>query len=194
MSEHLLADISKKLKKIRKEKGLRVFEVAERAGVTNGLISKIENGRTIPSLPVLISIVRALDVNMDNFFNGMSYEPEKKFIHKKAGTTTTIEKEDESIGFDYQFILNKSFSSFTMESVILTIDPNSKRELVSTDAWEYKYLIEGEIRYQIEDQFIHLEKGDTLFYNANQLHVPHNDTDKPAVMLVIYFFQSGNEF
>ncbi|MHB1147334.1 MAG: helix-turn-helix domain-containing protein [Lutibacter sp.] len=46
--ENYLLDIGKRIKKIRKEKQLIISQVANDAGVSNGLISKIENGRTIP--------------------------------------------------------------------------------------------------------------------------------------------------
>ncbi len=46
-----LIGIGKRLKDIRKKNNLTINELAFRANVSNGLVSRIENGRTIPSLP-----------------------------------------------------------------------------------------------------------------------------------------------
>jgi transcriptional regulator with XRE-family HTH domain len=74
MENEILVQISQKIKSIRKEKGLTIQDVADRAGVTKGLISQIENSRTIPSLLVLIQIIKALEVDLNFFFNDISLE------------------------------------------------------------------------------------------------------------------------
>ncbi|ULT24385.1 helix-turn-helix transcriptional regulator [Sphingobacterium sp. E70] len=68
MEDNTIFKISYKIKEIRKEKGITIQEVADKAGVSKGLISQIENNRTIPSLLVLINIINALDVDLNEFF------------------------------------------------------------------------------------------------------------------------------
>ena len=57
MQEDILIQISTNIKERRREKGITVQELADRAKVSKGLISQIENSRTIPSLIVLIQII-----------------------------------------------------------------------------------------------------------------------------------------
>ena len=45
-----LSRIGKKIKEIRKNRQMSLQEVASKSSVTAGLLSKIENFRTIPSL------------------------------------------------------------------------------------------------------------------------------------------------
>ncbi len=45
---------------MREEKGITVTDLAEKAGVSPGLISQIEQDQTIPSLDTLENIARAL--------------------------------------------------------------------------------------------------------------------------------------
>lgn len=49
-----------RLRKVREEKGITVTDLAEKAGVSPGLISQIEQDQTIPSLDTLENIARAL--------------------------------------------------------------------------------------------------------------------------------------
>ena len=51
--DNFLIGIGKRIKEIRKKQHITINTLATNAQVSNGLISRIENGRTIPSLPVL---------------------------------------------------------------------------------------------------------------------------------------------
>ena len=84
MTDQLLLGIGKKIRAYRKNKDLTISTVAKKAGVSKGLISKIENGRTMPSLPVLISIINALEIDMSNFFNGIELINKHGYTHIKS--------------------------------------------------------------------------------------------------------------
>ena len=68
MEEDVLIQISNRIKERRREKNITVQELALRANVSKGLISQIENSRTIPSLLVLIEIIKALEIDLNEFF------------------------------------------------------------------------------------------------------------------------------
>lgn len=187
MDSYLL-NIGKKIRKIRKEKQFIISKVAADAGVSNGLISRIENGRTIPSLPVLLSIIAALETEISSFFDVMERDLKKKYIVTRHNEYTEIEKEVEAEGFVYQFIFNKSLNSLGFEAVLLEVMPNSKRDKVITDAYEYKYILTGEISYIIEEEEIKLSAGDSLFFDGRLPHVPVNKGTIPSKMLVLYFY------
>ncbi|MGK7397917.1 MAG: helix-turn-helix domain-containing protein [Candidatus Cyclobacteriaceae bacterium M3_2C_046] len=186
MNDFILTNLGKEIRRIRQEKELKLHDIAIRADVSKGLLSKIENGRTMPSLPVLVSIIRGLNIDVGNFFNGIQKDHEHEYIHKTPEEYSPIEK-DEAFGFIYNFILNHDFSRFTIEAVVLDLMPGSKREAVTTDGYEFKYVLEGEVDYYIGEEMIKLKKGDTLFFNASTPHVPVNKQDHKATILVIYF-------
>ncbi|MBA2562252.1 MAG: helix-turn-helix transcriptional regulator, partial [Chitinophagaceae bacterium] len=72
MQEEVLIKISNKIKEIRKNKRVTVQQLADDARVSKGLISQIENNRTIPSLPVLMNIVHSLQLDLTDFFKDIS--------------------------------------------------------------------------------------------------------------------------
>ena len=71
MTDQFLLEIGIKLRQIRKSKNLTINSVARAAKVSKGLVSKIENGRTIPSLPVLISIINVQDRSQAEEFRNL---------------------------------------------------------------------------------------------------------------------------
>ncbi len=185
MINPVIGGIGKKIRKIRQEKQIKLHELAEEAQISKGLLSKIENNRTIPSLPVLISIIKALKEEMSAFFEGIDISGENPVIYKKKSEYYSFEKE-EALGFIYHFILEKTLFNQSIEAVILELLPNSKREKVTTDGFEFKYILKGNVEYHLGDDIIEMEEGDSLLFNGNIPHVPVNKSDKPASMLVIY--------
>lgn len=180
---NFLIGIGKRIKIIRKKQKLTINEVATNAGVSNGLISRIENGRTIPSLPVLLELISALKIDASTFFKDIENSQSRKYIHISKKQQQLIEKEVEAEGFTYHHIFSKSLSAIGFEAVILNITPNSKREKVVTDAWEFKYIISGSCTYYIGEDKIIVNKGDSLYFNGKTPHLPYNHTaDRKSVV------------
>ncbi len=189
MEQEVIVQISNKLKSIRKEKNLTLQDVADKAGVTKGLISQIENSRTIPSLLVLIQIVKALGVGLDDFFNDLDfYGKEGKVLIQRKEDYQRFEKEPAS-GYEYFRIFTKKVNQSTIDIVLLEIKPGSNRDFVQTDAFEYKYIISGSVRYVFRDQEILLQEGDSMLFDGRIEHNPVNIGAEIARMLVVYFFE-----
>ncbi|WP_082331903.1 helix-turn-helix domain-containing protein [Mangrovimonas xylaniphaga] len=187
MTDYLVG-IGKHIKEVRKSNNQNISDIAQLAEVSNGLISRIENGRTIPSLPVLLNIINALNVEIAEFFKGIPQTSNSNFIISRKEDNTNIEKEDEAVGFTYKHIFSKQISSLGFETVLLEIAPNSKREKVTTDAFEFKYILSGECSYIIGEEEVLLKEGDSLFFDGRIPHVPINRGTESSKMLVIYFF------
>jgi len=188
----ILLGIGRKLKEIRKNKGLVLSEVAQKANVSIALVSKIENGRTLPSLPVLVTLVQALEEDLSNFFRDITMEVPKPYCVMRKKNYIPLERE-ESEGFEYQLIFNKQLLSVGFELVILTVQPGAKRQKTITDAFEFKYILSGKVSYIIGNDHIDLEEGDAIYFDGRSPHNPQNSYDEPAVMLVAYFFYTDKE-
>src|SRR5690606_27616672 len=140
-------------------------------GVTAGLISRIENGRTIPSLPVFLKIVGALQIEVPDFFKDMPKANGQNFLVARREDLQLIEKEDEAVGFSYHYIFGKQLNSVGFEGVLLEVEPNSHRDKVVTDAFEFKYILSGECSYVIGEQEVQLREGDSIFFDGRIPHV-----------------------
>jgi len=189
MEEDILIQISNRIKERRREKNITVQELAVRANVSKGLISQIENSRTIPSLMVLIEIIKALEIDLNEFFKDIrSKSADLPILVKRKAEYDHFEKEY-ATGFLYHRIFTQSINPSTVDIVILELEPDASRPLVETDAFEYKYIISGEIEYQFNDEKIILNQGDSMLFDGRIPHTPKNMGTTTASMLVIYFFE-----
>lgn len=189
MQEDKLVQISNKIKEVRKNKNITIQSLADMARVSKGLISQIENNRTIPSLMVLMNIVHSLKLDLNDFFkdigNGNSSE---KVLVKKAKEYKAFEKETAK-GFTYKRIFTPNLQGEPIDIILLELQKDaSRKHLVKTEAYEYKYIIKGKVEYLIEGKKYILEEGDSLFFDGRLGHKPTNIAASESLILVIYFF------
>lgn len=190
MESSLYLRIGKKIREIRLEKKATLLEVATKAGVSKSLLSKIENGRTVPSLPVLLQIIKALKTDLTYFFEGISDDNSYAYIHKKAEDYVAEQKED-SKGFSYYSILSENIQNIAFQTSVLKLDPGAQREKVVTDGFTFLYLVDGEIDYILDKDVISFKRGDSLFFDGKIPHVPQNVSDKTATLLVVYLLTTS---
>ena len=190
MEDDVLIQISNRIKDRRREKNITVQELASRANVSKGLISQIENSRTIPSLIVLIDIIKALEIDLNVFFKDIHSGVNKfPLIIRRKEEYHHFEKEHAE-GFLYQRIFTQSIKSSTVDIVILELEPDATRPQVETEAYEYKYILNGSIQYQFGDDTYDLYQGDSMLFDGRISHTPKNIGKEKASMLVIYFFET----
>lgn len=189
MNEELLLLIGDKIKTKRTLKKITLEQLAKKAGVSKGLISQIENNRTVPSLPVLFNIIHSLEDNLRNFFEDMQDGHSKKhLLLVRKGEEKHFSKEPVK-GFSYKRILTRSIASQATDVVLLELKRKaSRRTMIRTDAFECKYVLKGHVEYQIEKETITLREGDTLFFDGRAPHRLKNIGPTEALILVFYFF------
>src|ERR1700754_4034023 len=97
MEDDILIQISNRIKERRRDKNITVQELATQANVSKGLISQIENSRTIPSLMVLIEIIKALEIDLNEFFKDIRAKSDSQVILvKRKAEYERFEKEHAS--------------------------------------------------------------------------------------------------
>ena len=189
MNEELILLLGDKIRTKRTEKKITLEQLAGKAGVSKGLISQIENNRTVPSLPVLFNIIHSLDEDLRTFFEDMqdSFGNGHILIVRK-GEEKMFEKEPVK-GFSYKRILTRSIVSQATDVVLLELKKNAARkQMIETDAFECKHILKGKVEYQIEKETFILNEGDTLFFNGRAKHRLKNIGNTKATILVVYLF------
>ncbi len=187
MNQYDISFVGPHAKQIRIAKNIKLTDVAANAGISKGLLSRIENGRVSPSLPVLFSLISALNETPATFFADMLPASDKPFyILKREEEYQPVIKED-STGFHYYSILSHTFSDISFNATLLKLDPQARREPVTTEGMEFIYLIHGEIVYNIANEAFTMHEGDSLFFDGRIPHLKINNTPESAKILVVYF-------
>jgi len=186
IDSELLPRVAKKIRTLRSNKNLTLADLSKSSNVSKGLLSKIENSRTIPSLPVFLGIVNALDISLKDFFEGMDLLRGKDFLVIRASDLQTTYKEERE-GFSYKFIMAQNMAGSSMEISLLTIQPEAKSKMITENGFELDYIISGACDYYINEEVVRLEKGDTLYFDSSKAHMSVNQNTAAAVVLILYF-------
>ncbi len=178
--ETIIGIIGQRIKELRLERQLTLEEVAERGGCSAGFLSQLERNRAAPSISMLYSIARALDVPITHFF------PEV-ISHTKlvrAQERETFRFEGSPITYS---LLSTQFSDRVMESLLVTIEPNDGSlpadEYRSHPGEEFGYVLEGTLRLWIEDKRYDLHSGDSIHFMATVNHRWENPGRKAVTAL-----------
>ncbi len=186
MEGFFILEVGRRIKQKRLDKRMTLQELADKSGVSKGLVSQIENGRTIPSLSVMFGIIQSLEIEVSEFFKGLSLLEPTIMVNRKADYST-FEKENVK-GFNYKRIMMRNIPSSTIDFVLLDLGHGSYCEELTTDAYEFIYVIKGQTESRINGQSLLLEEGDSLFFDGRLPHVPINTSESSCQLFVIYFF------
>lgn len=189
MGNFVVSWIGSKIKSLRNQKSLSLKQLSDQSKVSKSLLSKIENSRTIPSLPVFINILEALQIAPKDFFDDLYLQDGKNFTIIREEDRQDILKENR-IGFSYKSIFSQNLSGFNIDIVQLSVSPHARYEPTMTDGYEFKLVLAGEIDYMVGQELAHLCKGDAIFFDGRMPHYPIA-RDEQVEILVIYFLFGG---
>lgn len=184
--------IGREVRAFRRQQGMTVADLAQATGLSIGMLSKIENGLTSPSLNTLQTLSAALGVPVTAFFR--RYEERREVQHVKAGEHLEIERRGTRAGHQYHLLghIGSNTSGVVVEPYLITLTGAS--DVFPTfqhDGTELLYMLEGEVTYRHGDQLFHLRPGDSLIFDADARHGPEILNQLPARYLsVISYGQS----
>ena len=177
----------------RRQQDMTVAELAKSAGVSTGMLSKIENGITSPSLSTLQSLSSALQVPVTAFFRRFEEEREATFV--KSGEGLKNERRGSRAGHQYQLLGHSAGKNLSVEPYLITLtEASDVFPLFQHEGVEFLFVLEGEVVYRHADQTYTLTPGDSLFFDADVPHGPEDLIKLPIKFLsVITYNRAGDE-
>ncbi|MGH6959323.1 MAG: helix-turn-helix domain-containing protein, partial [Dongiaceae bacterium] len=139
--------IGREVRAFRKKLDMTVADLAKLADLSAGMLSKIENGMTSPSLDTLQALSRALHVPVTAFFR--RYEEERDATFVPAGQGLTIERRGTRAGHQYQLLGHTLRKNIAVEPYLITLTEKSDVFPIFQHAGvEFLYMLEGEVGYR----------------------------------------------
>ena len=185
--------IGREVREFRRQLEMTVTELAKAAGLSAGMLSKIENGMTSPSLATLQALSAALHVPVTAFFR--RFEETREATHVKAGEGLVIERRGTRAGHQYQLLGHSTGKRLTVEPYMITLTAASDVfPLFQHAGLEFLYMLEGKVGYRHADKTYRLEPGDSLFFDSDAPHGPDELIELPARYLsIICYLREGEE-
>lgn len=190
---HLEVAIGREVRAFRQQLDMTVMELAKAAGLSTGMLSKIENGGISPSLSTLQALSRALHVPVTAFFR--RFEEERAATFVRAGEGLKIERRGTRAGHQYELLGHSSGKRVMVEPYLITLTEESDVfPLFQHSGLEFIYMLEGEVGYRHSDKTYLLQPGDSLYFDADAPHGPEELRKLPIRFIsVIAYAREGED-
>ena len=188
----LEAAIGREVRNLRRQHGMTVADLAAVTGLSIGMLSKIENGNTSPSLTTLQVLAHAFSVPVTAFFRG--HEERREAQHVRAGEHLEIERRGTRAGHQYNLLghIGSNASGVVLEPYLITLTTESDTfPTFQHEGLEILYMLEGEVDYRHGDRIYPLKPGDSLLFDADAPHGPETLVRLPARYLSVIAYPQG---
>jgi len=177
--------IGSQLKRQRRLKGLRLKDVAERAGISQSLISKIENNKASPSLSTLHYLAKALGTSisalfaLDESLDQVVHRPEDRPV---AGKVQSMVEWD---GIEAEIIV-PYVRGRLLEGFVFVMEPGGHSGgTLKHDGEECGYVLEGKLELIVDGHRHILGPGDSFFFGSDRPHSYRNPGKVPTRVIWI---------
>jgi transcriptional regulator with XRE-family HTH domain len=180
-------EIGAQVRRFRRSMDLTVAQLGMNAGISAGMLSKIENGTISPSLSTLCALAKALNVSMSSLFAESEERRDCSFV--KAGQGVRIERRGTKAGHLYDLLGHSLAGEIGVEPFLITLKRDAQAYTNFRHAGvEFIYMLSGKVRYRHADGTYLLEPGDALFFDAAARHGPEELVEAPMQYLSIIIY------
>ncbi|MFC4349193.1 helix-turn-helix domain-containing protein [Kordiimonas lipolytica] len=180
------------IRRRRLAQGIKLREVAHLVGISQGMLSKIENNQTNVSLDVLESICKALGMAISEVFGDYD-RPRSTAQYVKADQGPEVIGRGTSQGHSYQLLFYEKGYEKVFEPFLITL--NDASEVIpafSHPGIEFLYIIQGKLTYRVGEDTYDLEPFDSLTFDSLVPHGPIHLEEVPVKLLSIFCTSSQN--
>jgi len=171
------------IRDLRLRHGLTIAEVADRAGISRGMLSKIENAQTATSLDALHRLAQALGVSLSTLFRNYDV-PEGSAQLVKKGEGMEVVRRGTKRGHTYHLLAHEQGPTKLFEPFLITIDsPDATFPVFEHPGTEFLYMLEGRMEYRHGQHTYLLTPGDALSFRGEVPHGPEKLIELPIRFL-----------
>ena len=179
------------IKRQRQAQELKLADVARIAGISQGMLSKIENAQVSTSLDTLSRLCDVLGMPMSKLFSQYD-QPDGSAILIKAGEGLEVVRRGTEKGHTYHLLNHTRGPKKNFEAYMVSMDDASEEfPTFSHPGTEFLHLLEGELVYRHGNQLYQMQAGDSLTFDGDVPHGPEKLVQVPIRLLSVMNY--GNE-
>ena len=179
-------EIGRKIRQLRLRKKVALVDLGKHTGLSASMLSQLENGKLIPTLPTLARIAMVFDVGIEHFF--VERRKKRTFALTHGGERIQLPERPDMVKPAYMFeCLAYGAQDKLLQAYLAEFPKRAEGETTehAHDGIEFVHVIEGalEIRYQNEaHQF---KADDSVYFDGEEPHSYRGLSRTPARAVVI---------
>jgi len=179
-------EIGAKLRELRAKKKIALIDLGRHTGLSASMLSQLENSKLIPTLPTLVRIAMAFDVDIEYFFHDRRQQRPFTLMRKEERVKFPDEADNRAPNYFFECMpfpsAEKPVRVYLAEFSRVAEEDVKEH---SHDGTEFLYVIEGSmaIRYQRESHTLHA--GDSVHFDSSSQHGYRALSEPPARAIVV---------
>jgi len=179
-------DIGHKLRQLRLRKKIALVDLGKHTGLSASMLSQLENGKLIPTLPTLARIAMVFDVGLEHFFN----DRKTRRVFSIVRSTERLrfpDQADSAIPGYYFEVLSFGATDKSMSAYLAEFPKREGRppRHHSHDGAEFLHVLSGTLTVNYQSEDYNLDAGDSVYFDASEPHSYTCRTDEGARALVV---------
>jgi transcriptional regulator with XRE-family HTH domain len=159
-----VAELGRRIRGLRAERGWTLDELARRSGVTKSYLSRLEDGDRQPSIATLLSLAGAFGIPMPALFEAQRPEENCSIVRAEEASAR------EGNGLLYTPLTSGALP-FNMQPIRVTVSAErTGDELYRHDGEEWLYVLSGRLRLILGEDTHELAPGDAAHFDARMPH------------------------
>jgi transcriptional regulator with XRE-family HTH domain len=187
-SHPLAASVGAAIRRLRSAQALTLADVADRAQISQAMLSRLETGAVSPSLETLAAVAKALGADLAALFRDSgSRHSDAQLV--KRGEGLEVVRRGTKRGHTYHLLAADRGPRKSFEPFLITL--NDESEIFPEfehPGTEMIYMLEGSLRYRHGDESYLLKAGDTLTFSAEVPHGPQTLIKLPIRFLSVIVY------
>lgn len=173
------------IRRQRQAQGLKITDVARIAGISQGMLSKIENAQVSTSLDTLTRLCDVLGLPMSKLFSQYDQQGGGALLVTSGEGLEVVRRGTEK-GHTYQLLNHTRGPKKSFEAYLITMDDAAEEfPTFSHPGTEFIHLLEGRLIYRHGNQLYPMGPGDSLTFDAEVPHGPETLIEVPLRLLSI---------
>jgi transcriptional regulator with XRE-family HTH domain len=161
--------IGPKIRSLRKAKRLSLMQLGAHSGLSPGLLSKLERGQLVPTLPTLLRIALVFGVGLEHFFEAEA-RPVVAVVRKEDRMRLPDDPEKHLPSYTFES-LDFPATDRKMEAYLAEFPAGAPvSESHAHDGVEFAYVLSGRLEIRIGEAPVELGSGDAIYFDSA---VPH---------------------
>lgn len=179
----MLKNIGKRIRALRREKGVTLVELANQTKVAQATLSRIETGTMIGTIESHEKIAEALGIGLAELYAGIDKRHEAiSHLSQTAARKSTHHTKNVQI----ELLTQESHQKKILPLLItLKAKAHTEPEPSQRGVEKFLYLLEGELKVALEEREFALKENETLYFDASLAHRITNSGTLPAKFLTI---------
>jgi transcriptional regulator with XRE-family HTH domain len=177
-----------KVKKARLAEGLKLADVSRISGISQGMVSKIENAQVATSIETLSRLCSAIGLPISTLFNDYD-RPDGGAQFTKDGKGLEVVRRGTEKGHTYQLLTYQRGGKKNFEPFLITMDDLAEVfPTFSHPGEEFIHILSGRLTYRHGNHLYEMEAGDSLTFDAEVPHGPEKLKEIPIKLLSIIHY------